>query len=89
MMLRFSKKIFFLIAFFSFPLPSPRLHCQGFTTNYVVEATARHASDDDYKLIILDDCCSSMNQEVHDFSMQSILPNLGPISTSDEIVGML
>ena len=61
----------------------------GVATNYVVEATARHASDDDYKLIILDDCCSSMNQEVHDFSMQNILPNLGQISTSDEIVGML
>ena len=61
----------------------------GVATNYVIEATARHASDDDYKLIILDDCCSSMNQDMHDFSMQNILPNLGEISTSDEIVGRL
>jgi nicotinamidase-related amidase len=61
----------------------------GVATNYVVEATARHASDDDYRLIILDDCCSSMNQEVHDFSMQNILPNLRQISTSDEIVATL
>ena len=58
-------------------------------TNFVVEATARHASDDDYNVINLEDCCSSMNQEMHDFSMQTILPNLGQISTSDEIVGML
>lgn len=61
----------------------------GVATNYVVEATARYASDDDYHLIILEDCCSSMNQELHDFSMQNILPNLGRISTSDEIVSIL
>ena len=61
----------------------------GVATNYVVEATARHASDDDYKLIILEDCCSSMNQEMHDFSIKNILSNLGEISTSDEIVAKL
>jgi nicotinamidase-related amidase len=61
----------------------------GVATNYVVEATARHASDDDYKLIILEDCCSSMNQEMHDFSINNILSNLGEISTADEIVGRL
>jgi nicotinamidase-related amidase len=61
----------------------------GVATNYVVEATARHASDDDYRLIILEDCCSSMNQEMHDFSMKNILTNLGEISNSDEIVAKL
>jgi gluconolactonase len=61
----------------------------GVATNYVVEATARHASDDDYKLIILEDCCSSMNQEMHDFSIKNILSNLGEIRSSDEIVAKL
>ena len=61
----------------------------GVATNYVVEATARYASDDDYRLIILEDCCSSMNQELHEFSMQNILPNLGQISSSDEIIEIL
>jgi gluconolactonase len=61
----------------------------GVATNYVVEATARHASDDDYRLIILEDCCSSMNQEMHEFSINNILSNLGEISTSDEIVAKL
>ena len=61
----------------------------GVATNYVVEATARHASDDDYRLIILEDCCSSMNQEMHEFSMKNILPNLGEISNSNEIVDKL
>ena len=61
----------------------------GVATNYVVEATARHASDDDYRLIILEDCCSSMNQEVHDFSIKNILSNLGTIGSSDEIIAKL
>ena len=61
----------------------------GVATNYVVEATARHASDDDYKLIVLEDCCSSMNQEMHNFSIQNILSNLGEIKTADEMVAML
>jgi gluconolactonase len=61
----------------------------GVATNYVVEATARHASDDDYRVIIVDDCCSSMNQELHDFSMTNILPNLGQICTSDEVIAAL
>ena len=58
----------------------------GVATNYVVEATARHASDDDYRLIILEDCCSSMNQEVHDFSINNVLVNLGAVVSSDEVI---
>ena len=61
----------------------------GVATNYVVEATARHASDDEYRVIIVDDCCSSMNQELHDFSMNNILPNLGQVCTSDDLVAAL
>lgn len=61
----------------------------GVATNYVVEATARHASDDDYRVIIVEDCCSSMNQELHDFSMTNILPNLGQVCSSDEVVAAL
>ena len=61
----------------------------GVATNYVVEATARHASDDEYRVIIVDDCCSSMNQELHDFSMNNILPNLGQVCTSDDVVAAL
>lgn len=61
----------------------------GVATNYVVEATARHASDDGYKVITVEDCCSSMNQELHDFSITNILPNLGQICTSNEIISAM
>ena len=61
----------------------------GVATNYVVEATARHASDDDYRVIVAEDCCSSMNQEVHDFSIKNILPSLGTVTSSEEIIASL
>ena len=61
----------------------------GVATNYVVEATARYASDDDYRVIVLEDCCSSMNQEMHDFSINNILANIAEITTSDEVVAMM
>ena len=61
----------------------------GVATNYVVEATARHASDDDYRVIVAEDCCSSMNQEVHDFSIKNIMPTLGVVTSSAEIIAAL
>ncbi len=61
----------------------------GVATNYVVEATARHASDDEYRVIIVEDCCSSMNRKLHEFSMNNIMPNIGEVCTADDIVAAL
>jgi len=57
----------------------------GVVTNYVVEATAREASDRDFSVIILEDCCASMSQEAHDFSVKMILPGLATVIKSDEL----
>jgi len=57
----------------------------GVATNFVIEATARTASDLDYEVIIPRDCCASMNQDMHDFSINNILPNLGKVTSSEEI----
>ena len=61
----------------------------GVATNWVVEATARHASDADYQVIVVEDCCSSMTQELHDFAIKNILPNVGVIVQSEEIISSL
>jgi nicotinamidase-related amidase len=61
----------------------------GVATNWVVEATARHAADDDYRVVIIEDCCSSMNQSMHDFSIENILSNIAQISSSDEVIESL
>jgi len=56
----------------------------GVATNFVVEACAREAADRDFEVIILKDCCATMNQEMHDFSLQ-VLSNLVQLKTADEI----
>jgi len=41
----------------------------GVATNGVVEGTAREAVDLGYRAIVLEDCCASEGQEMHDFSI--------------------
>lgn len=57
----------------------------GLWTNYVVEATARHASDMGYRVFIVSDCCASNDVDNHNWAMEKILPTLSYIATSAEI----
>ncbi len=61
----------------------------GLWTNYVVEATARHASDMGYRVFIVSDCCASNDAENHKWAMERILPTLSYIATTDEILHAL
>jgi nicotinamidase-related amidase len=49
----------------------------GIATNWVVESAARYAADADYRVIVLEDCCASMSQEVHDFAVANIFGMIG------------
>ena len=57
----------------------------GVATNFVVEATARTAVDSGYEVIIAEDCCASVNKDLHDFTIKNILPNLAIISGVNKI----
>lgn len=57
----------------------------GLWTNYVVEATARHASDLGYRVFIVEDACASNTTENHDFAIKNILPTLCYITTAKEV----
>jgi nicotinamidase-related amidase len=48
----------------------------GLWTNYVVEATARHASDMGYRVFLVRDACASNTIENHEFTLKNILPTL-------------
>lgn len=48
----------------------------GLWTNWVVEATARHASDMGYRVFIPRECVASNNFENHDFAINRILPTI-------------
>lgn len=48
----------------------------GLWTNWVVEATARHASDMGYRVFVVREATASNNFENHDFAISKILPTI-------------
>lgn len=57
----------------------------GVSTNFVVESTARHAVDADYRVIVLEDCCAAASEEDHARAIASMTPMLH-IATSGDFV---
>jgi biuret amidohydrolase len=62
-----------------------RLVIAGIATNFVVESTARHASDVGYDTVIVGDACSAASPEAHHASLAS-LAMLATIRTADETI---
>jgi len=46
----------------------------GISTSGVVLSTVRDAADRDYRIYVLEDCCSDRDSEVHDILMQKVFP---------------
>jgi len=51
----------------------------GIVTNFAAEGTARDASDRGYRVIVLADCCESVTDEMHQFSITQILPAMAEV----------
>jgi nicotinamidase-related amidase len=80
-------------AFYASPLEAvvnrlapTRIVMAGVSTAFVVESTARHASDLGYDVVIAADACSAASPEAHRASLAA-LAMLASISTVDAIVG--
>lgn len=61
----------------------------GYATSGVVLSTTRYAADADYRLFIVEDCCSDQDREVHDFLMQRIFPRQAEIVSAAEVIQAL
>ena len=61
----------------------------GYATSGVVLSTVRYASDLDYNLYVVEDCCSDSDPEVHDFLTGRIFPRQAEVVQSGEIVAAL
>ena len=79
-------------AFFASPLESvvrrlgaSRLVMAGVSTSYVVESTARYASDVGYEVVIAADACSAATQEAHRASLAA-LAMLAEVTTVDKVI---
>lgn len=61
----------------------------GLWTNWVVEATARHASDMGYRVFVVKDACASNTVENHEFAVGKILPTICYVVTAKEVLTAL
>ena len=61
----------------------------GIATSGVVLSTLRHAADADYRIVVLRDCCSDQDSDVHTCLMEKIFPRQAEIIDSADLVRML
>lgn len=61
----------------------------GLWTNYVVEATARHASDVGYRVFLVRDACASNTVENHEFVLNKILPTICYVVSVQDVLAAL
>jgi nicotinamidase-related amidase len=66
-------------------LAPARLVIAGVATNFVVESTARHASDVGYDTIVVADACSAASPEIHRASLAN-LALLATVRTVDDML---
>ena len=58
----------------------------GIATSGVVLSTLLHASDADYELIIIGDCCADLDAELHGALVNRLFPKRAQVVTSSEFV---
>jgi len=61
----------------------------GLATNWVVESTARDGANRGYFLYTLKDCCNSLNDELHNWTLTNILPSFGVVLDSEAYITAL
>jgi len=58
----------------------------GVSTNFAVEGTVRGAVNRLFHVVVMEDCCASVPDELHRFSIERILPLLGTVTTSETVI---
>lgn len=61
----------------------------GIATSGVVLSTLLHATDADYRVIVVKDCCTDHDAEVHTSLTGKIFPRLGTVVLADELIEAL
>ena len=61
----------------------------GVATHIGVDSTARDAWQHHYAVVVAEDACSSMSAELHQFSMEKVLPRVARVRSTAEILAGL
>jgi nicotinamidase-related amidase len=70
-------------------LGTRRLVVAGVATHSAVEATARHAADAGYEVLVASDACASADPELHAASLRSLALHVARVATVDEVLAEL
>jgi len=61
----------------------------GIATSGVVLSTLRHAADADYEIVVVRDCCSDRDDEVHRVLMEKVFPRQGSVVAAADVIAAL
>jgi nicotinamidase-related amidase len=61
----------------------------GIATSGVVLSTSLHASDEDFQLYIVNDCCADADAAVHECLMEKVFPRYARVVSSRDVVAEL
>lgn len=61
------------------------LVCTGTATNVCVESTARDGFMMDYYIVLVEDCCATGDQELHQATLKNIGRGFGVVTTASEV----
>ena len=68
---------------------STRCIVTGAWTNMSIEHTARTGADKGYNMFVPEDCCSTMNADWHNASINYALQNVSTVTNSGEVIEAL
>lgn len=57
----------------------------GIATNFGVESTARQAWEHGYAVVIAEDLCTSVSEELHQVAVRHIFPRISRVTRSDDL----
>jgi nicotinamidase-related amidase len=58
----------------------------GIATSGVVLSTLTDASDEDYRLAVISDCCADLDAALHDSLIQRFFPSRGAVLSVEEFI---
>jgi nicotinamidase-related amidase len=58
----------------------------GIVTSGVVLSTVRHASDADYRLVVVEDCCADRDAEVHRVLMEKVFARWTTVVKAEDVL---
>jgi nicotinamidase-related amidase len=61
----------------------------GVSTSGVVLSTVRHAADEDYRVVVVEDACADPDAEVHRVLMEKVLSRQATVTRSEAVVAAL